>query len=114
MVYRHGNFSILEAVDEIRGLTSKNGHESSLAARRECPKPKPLISRRKANTATLQYSQTATLRRHSTKEKKFKWRTLQLAGFKLPRSETHRLKPAELDERTEDEYDLNWILQAQR
>jgi len=57
--HQHPTVFLLEAVDEIRGLTSEDDRQSSLAAGRESPRP--LKSYRRAEIVTKQYSQTATL-----------------------------------------------------
>src|SRR5579863_8305907 len=61
--HRPGSASILNAVDEMPGLTSKDGRQSPLAARQEYPKSRApqRISHHQAETAREQYSQTGTL-----------------------------------------------------
>ena len=59
--HQRGSASILKAVNEIKGLASKDGRQSSLAVRRNILNPTPRISHHKAETATEQYSQTRTL-----------------------------------------------------
>jgi hypothetical protein len=84
--------SIFEALEEIRGLTSKDGRQSSLARRRKYPKTKtPRISHHQNKAARNQYSQTGTLGKAE--------------------GDIHRKKIicCKLDWRAEDEYDLKGL-----
>src|SRR5579864_477887 len=61
VAHRPRRASILESVDELQGLASKEGRQSPSAARREHPKSRiPLDIPSPSRTTIEQYSQTAT------------------------------------------------------